>query len=61
MNLNLFDAHCYIGRWRHYSEGFFFSKEALLAEMDNLGIAEALVLDTLSRELDPRAGNPRVL
>jgi len=26
----------------------------LLAEMDHYGIAEALVCDTLSRELDPR-------
>ncbi len=61
MSLNLFDAHSYIGRWRNYQAGYFHSKADLLAEMDHLGIAEALVLDTLSRELDPRAGNPRVV
>jgi len=61
MSLNLFDAHCYIGRWKNYQAGYFHSKADLLAEMDHLGIAEALVLDTLSRELDPRAGNPRIV
>ncbi len=61
MSLHLFDAHCYVGRFRHYQAGYFHSREDLLAEMDHLGIAEALVCDTLSRELDPRAGNPRVL
>jgi len=61
MDLNLLDAHCYVGRFRHYTSGYFHSKEDLLAEMDHFGIAEALVCDTLSRELDPRAGNPRVL
>jgi predicted TIM-barrel fold metal-dependent hydrolase len=61
MDLHLFDAHCYVGRFRRYCEGFFHTKESLLAEMDHFGIAEALVVDTLSREVDPRAGNPRVL
>ena len=61
MNLNLFDAHCYLGRFKQYEAGYFHTKEALLAEMDHLGIAEALVCDTLSRELDPRAGNERIV
>ncbi|NPV45530.1 MAG: amidohydrolase family protein [Armatimonadetes bacterium] len=60
-DLNLFDAHCYLGRFTRYQEGYFCEKADLLAEMDHFGIAEALVVDTLSRELDPRAGNPRIL
>jgi len=61
LDLNLLDAHCYVGRFKHYNAGYFHTREDLLAEMDHFGIAEALVCDTLSRELDPRAGNPRVL
>ena len=61
MDLNPFDAHCYLGRFKGYEPVFFHTKAELLAEMDHFGIAEALVCDTLSRELDPRAGNPRVL
>lgn len=62
MRLDLFDCHCYLGRFKQFmSDRHFHTREALLAEMDHYGIAEALVCDTLSRELDPRAGNPRVL
>jgi len=62
MDLQLFDSHCYLGRFTRYDSAcHFHTAEALEAEMDHFGIAEALVCDTLSRELDPRAGNPRVL
>jgi predicted TIM-barrel fold metal-dependent hydrolase len=61
MDLSLFDAHCYVGRFKGYREGFFHTREALREEMDRFGIAEALVCDTLSRELDPHSGNRRVL
>ena len=61
MSLRLFDAHCYLGRFKHLDERYFHAREDLLAEMDHFGIAEALVCDTLSRELDPRAGNPRIV
>mgnify|MGYP005837823005 CR=1 FL=1 len=60
-DLNLFDAHSYLGRFTRYQEGYFCEKADLLVEMNHFGIAEALVIDTLSRELDPRAGNPRVV
>ena len=42
-------------------EGMPVTPEALLAEMDHYGIHEALVLDALAVEVNPRAGNQRLL
>jgi predicted TIM-barrel fold metal-dependent hydrolase len=42
-------------------EGELHTAEDLLSEMDHFGIAESLVLDSLSRENHPAEGNARVL
>ncbi len=59
--LSFFDAHCYIGRYKHLRPGGFYTKADLLAQMDHFGIAQALVLDAVSRENHPDTGNLRVL
>jgi len=58
---NLFDAICVVGRHCRLEAGMPHTAEDLLEEMDRHGIAEALVLDSLSRELHPADGNARVL
>lgn len=58
---NVFDATCVIGRHLKLQENGLYSAEDLLAEMDHYGIAEALVLDSLSRENHPEDGNARIL
>jgi len=58
---NVFDANCTVGRHLRLQEGGLHSRAHLLDEMDHYGIAEALVLDSLSRENHPAEGNPRVL
>ncbi len=57
----LFDAHTVIGRHVRWTAGGLHSADELLAEMDHYGLAEALVLDCLSREMHPLDGNRRVL
>jgi len=59
--LEFFDANCTVGRHRTWQAGEPCSAQDLLAEMDHFGIAEALVLDSLSREYHPLDGNARVL
>jgi predicted TIM-barrel fold metal-dependent hydrolase len=58
---NVFDAVCVTGRHCRLKAGGLYSAEHLLGEMDQLGIAEALVVDSLSREIHPVEGNARIL
>lgn len=60
-SLHPFDACCMVGRHLKLREGGLYSAEHLLAEMDHYGIAEALVLDSLSREHHPADGNRRII
>lgn len=56
-----FDATCMVGRHRVLGVGGLHTVEDLLADMDHHGIAEALVVDCLSRENHPGEGNPRIV
>jgi len=58
---NAFDAACVVGRHCRLGPGGLHSAADLLAEMDHHGIAEALVVDSLSREHHPTDGNARIL
>ncbi len=62
-NWNFFDARCKVGLHSKQTtpERSPFSVEHLLSDMDQCGVAEALVLDCLSVENSPLDGNPRVL
>lgn len=55
--LNLFDAHCYVGRYKTFLPGSFHTVERLLEEMDHYGISEALLTHTTAREHHPTIGN----
>jgi hypothetical protein len=58
--MHLFDASAYIGDWA--TERLAFSTPpALLAEMDRLGIAKALVCHTLAWQNSPALGNARLM
>jgi len=59
--LTYFDALCFLGRSVYTREGQPETAEQLLAAMDHYGIHDALVVDTLSAESSPRAGNQRIL
>ena len=59
--LTYFDACCYLGRHVHMPDGQPETAGDILAAMDHFGIHEALVVDTLSREANPNAGNKRIL
>lgn len=56
-----FDAKCRVGRHLTLQQGGPHTAEDLVAELDRYGIAEALVLDPLSRENHPDDGNRRIL
>ena len=58
---NYFDAHCIVGRHCKLQAGGLHTADELLEEMDHYDIAEALVVDSLSRENHPYEGNRRVL
>ena len=58
---NVFDACCMVGRHMKLEANGPHSAADLLAEMDHFGIAEALVVDSLSRENHPVDGNARIL
>lgn len=58
---NFFDAVCQVGRHLKLAAHGLRTADDLLAEMDHFGIAEALVLDSLSRENHPADGNRRIL
>jgi len=57
----LFDARCLLGRHLTMHADDPHTPADLLAAMDAAGIAEALVLDCLSRENHPADGNARVM
>ena len=59
--VTFFDAVCILGRSLRLTEGQPETAEQLLAAMDHFGIHEALVLDALAKEGNPRAGNGRIL
>lgn len=56
-----FDANCTVGRHLKLAPEGLHTVEDLLADMDHHGIAEALVVHSLSRETHPLLGNPRAL
>ena len=58
---NFFDACAVVGRHSRLAAGGLHTPDDLLAEMDHYDIAEALVVDSLSRENHPFEGNRRVL
>ena len=58
---NYFDANCMVGRHCRMKGGELHTADDLLAEMDHYDIAEALVVDCLSRENHPWDGNRRIL
>ncbi|MEX2569031.1 MAG: amidohydrolase family protein [Cyclobacteriaceae bacterium] len=57
----MFDAHVQVGRHLKLRENGLHTTQDLLSEMDHYGIAEALVVDSLSRENHPKDGNRRIL
>ena len=59
--ITYFDACCYLGRHVRMPDGQPETAEEILAAMDHFGIHEALVIDTLSREANPMAGNQRII
>lgn len=61
LNLQLFDANCYIGRYRSFRPGSFYTLAGLMEQMDYYGIQEALVTHSLAREHHPADGNSALL
>lgn len=59
--VTFFDAVCLLGRSVRLAEGQPESADDLLAAMDHYGLHEALVVDALAKEGNPRAGNERIL
>ena len=60
--MRLFDANCFLGRRSvHTALGQPVTAEELLAEMDRLGVAEALVTHAMAVDGHPRDGNERLL
>jgi predicted TIM-barrel fold metal-dependent hydrolase len=60
-DLRFFDAHCYVGRYKTFRAGSFYTTEDLLAQMSYYGITEALVTHAVSREHHPIDGNAMVV
>lgn len=60
-DLGLFDCNCMLGPQRAPQPGAPATVTELLAEMDRLGIAEALVYHSHARYEGPAAGNARLL
>jgi len=58
---NVFDANCVVGRHLKLQPGGLHTADELEGEMDHFGIAEAMVVDCLSRENHPVDGNARIL
>ncbi|MDY7010896.1 MAG: amidohydrolase family protein [Planctomycetota bacterium] len=56
-SLNYFDSNCMIGTVTVPQPGMFHSVEDLTAEMEFVGIGEALVYHALAKEYHPLAGN----
>nr|MBC8228232.1 hypothetical protein [bacterium] len=59
--ITYFDACCYLGRHVHMPDGQPETIEEMLEAMNHFGIHEALVIDVLSREANPMAGNERII
>ena len=59
--ISYFDACCYLGRHVHMRQGQPETADEIIAAMGHFGIHEALVVDVLSREVNPMAGNKRIL
>ena len=59
--MNAFDLNCMLGPTSTNREPSFRTAEPLLAEMDRVGIAEALVYASQARMSHPADGNARVL
>ena len=59
--ITYFDACCYLGRHVHMPDGQPETSEEILEAMNHFGIHEALVIDVLSREANPMAGNERII
>ena len=57
MNLSFFDCDCILGRRNKVQPGSFWETDQLLAEMDRLGIAKALVYHAEALEYHPTPGN----
>lgn len=60
-DLGLFDAHCYVGRYKTFRPGSYTGTQQLVEHMDHFGVSEALVTHSMSRELHPTDGNEAVL
>lgn len=60
-DFRLFDGNCQLGRHLKSAVGQPWNRAHLLAELDHFGIAEALVVDCLSRENHPAEGNARIV
>lgn len=61
LELRLFDAHCYVGRYKTFRPGSFYTTDDLIDQMKRYGITEALVTHSMSREHNPIDGNAAVL
>jgi predicted TIM-barrel fold metal-dependent hydrolase len=59
--ITYFDACCYLGRYIHMPDEQPETAEEIISAMDHFGIHEALVVDVLSREVNPMAGNKRII
>jgi len=59
--MNFFDCNCMLGPTATNRENSFASADALLAEMDKLSIAEALVYSSLAYQAHPSDGNERLI
>ncbi len=59
--LSFFDTNCVVGQTVRSTPDQMHSAEQLLAEMDHYGIAEAMVIHALGRQLHPIDGNREVL
>lgn len=60
-DLDLFDINCMVGPTNTNREPAFKDAVELLAEMDRLGIAEALVYSSLARYAHPNDGNAHLM
>ncbi len=59
--LTFFDANCMIGRYCHFQENSFYTKERLKEEMEYFGIKEGLVYHAVAKEYVPQVGNKMLL
>ena len=59
--MNFFDCNCMLGPTATNREKPFDSADALLAEMDRVGIAESLVYSSLAYQAHPADGNERII